>query len=168
MTLPLHPSIVHLPLGLALVAPVAFGVAAYGLWRGRFPRRTMAAVVALQAVLVLSGFLAARVGEREARRVAQVVGEAPVDAHEEQAEAFLAAACIVLIGAVATLVLPLRAGVVVAGAMTVGSLIVAGLAVRAGEAGGALVYRHGAAEAFHGPTPATRAVRPASVSKDCD
>lgn len=168
MTLPLHPSIVHLPLGLAMVAPVAFAVAAYGLWRGRAPRRAMAAAVALQAALVASGFAAARLGERDARRVAQVIGEAPVEVHEAQAEAFLAAAAIVLIGAVVTLVLPLRAGVAVAGAMTVGSLIVAGLAVRAGEAGGALVYRHGAAGAFHGPAPAVRAVRPASVSKDCD
>jgi uncharacterized membrane protein len=168
MTLPLHPSIVHLPLGLALVAPAAFAVAAYGLWRGRPPRRAMAAAVALQAVLVVSGFVAARIGERDGQRVAQVVGEARVEAHEEQAEAFLAAASVVLIGAMATLVLPLRAGVAVAGAMALGSLIVAGLAIRAGEAGGALVYRHGAAEAFHGPTPAARAVRPASVSKDCD
>jgi hypothetical protein len=46
--------------------------------------------------------------------------------------------------------LRVRAGLPVALAATLGTLIVLGLGYRTGEAGGALVYRQGAAQAYVG------------------
>ena len=72
-TLPLHPALVHLPLGLAMVLPlVAFGVALAVLTR-RLPRAAFAVVVALQALLVGAGIVSMQLGERDEKRVEQVV-----------------------------------------------------------------------------------------------
>jgi hypothetical protein len=43
-----------------------------------------------------------------------------------------------------------RTGPVAAAAATLGTLVVLGLGYRTGQAGGDLVYRHGAAQAFAG------------------
>jgi len=165
-TLPLHPAIVHIPLGLAFVLPlVAAGLLA-GHASRRLPRAALATLVGLQAALVVAGGAAMRLGERDAASVERVVPERLVDAHEERAEAFLAAAGLVLAGSVALLVVPATAVTAVGWAVLAGTIAVAALAVRTGEAGGALVYRHGAAAAYLAPrlaAPAGAAVPAAAV-----
>lgn len=145
---PLHPALVHLPLGLALVMPLLAAGVALAISRRWVPLRTWIVVVALQAVLVAGGAAAMLTGERDGDRVEKIVGEAPVEAHEERAEYFVWMSGGVLAFAAAALVVPPR----FAGPLTGYSLglmvVVAVLAVRVGKAGGELVYRHGAARAF--------------------
>ena len=155
-----HPKVVHLPLGLALVMPVlAFGLVAAR--RARFlPPRSWVIVVALQALLLASAYGAMRAGQSEEERVEDLVGESAIHEHEERAEVFLWGAGIVLVIAAAGVLVP---GEVLAGRIVLsaaaGTLVVAGLAVRTGQSGGALVYQHGAAAAYADPgKPATEVV----------
>lgn len=144
---PLHPALVHLPLALALLAPFASLMAALALARAWLPVRAWAAVVALQALLAGSAWLALESGQDQEERVEKVVGEQPLEAHEEAAERFLAVAVLTLVVSGAGL-LPGAAGSV--GRLATGAsgalLLAAGLAV--GHSGGELVYVHGAAQAY--------------------
>jgi uncharacterized membrane protein len=163
--LPLHPALVHLPLGLAFVMPFLALIVGWALWTGRAPRRTWAIVVALQAVLLAGGLMALRTGEAQEDRVEPVVGETALARHEAAAQQFVWASALTLALATAGLLLrqarPMRSAVVLT---TLASAVVTGLAVRTGHAGGQLVYVHGAASAYLAAGPranATSARRPA-------
>ncbi|GMV23875.1 MAG: hypothetical protein AMXMBFR57_38240 [Acidimicrobiia bacterium] len=143
--MPLHPAVVHLPLGLAFVMPliaIGFGLA---LWRGVVRPSAWLAVVGLQVVLLAGGIVALRTGQAEEERVEAAVSEAAIETHEEAAEAFLWLAGLTLVVLIppvfSSRVMVTRAGVV---AGTVMTLVVLGAALRAGHAGGTLVYVHGA------------------------
>ena len=49
-SLPLHPAIVHLPLGLAFVIPALAVGFAWALWKGRTGPRAWVSIVALQGI----------------------------------------------------------------------------------------------------------------------
>jgi len=144
---PLHPAVVHLPIALALLVPIA-GLLALGAARlGRVPVRGWTLVVLLQALLVGSAWLAVETGERDEERVERVVAERHLEDHEERAERMLAvaAAALAVIGAG---LLPGRVGALARPLGFALSLGVSVLAVDAGHTGGELVYRHGAANAY--------------------
>jgi uncharacterized membrane protein len=146
-----HPKIVHLPMALAVLMPLIAGGVALAWWRGWLDRRVWVLVLALQGILVGSGLLAMNTGETEEERVEEVVAEGPIEAHEEAAEIFVWAGAILL----ALMVLPLflSAGPLRTAALTtvcIGSILVLALGYRTGEAGGRLVYEHGAAQAYVG------------------
>lgn len=147
-SVPLHPALVHIPLGLAIAIPlVAFGIM-LTTWRSGFSKKAWTLVVGLQAVLLLGGIVAQRTGSAEEDKVEHVVAEGAIEAHEEAAEGFLVGAGVALLLSGLVLVAPARlarAGTVTA---AVATLAVAGLGVRVGHAGGELVYRHGAASAY--------------------
>jgi hypothetical protein len=92
-----------------------------------------------------------KTGEREEERVEQVVAERHIETHEEAAEAFVWASAVVLLLMGLPLALPDgRARQAASLGALLGTLIVLGLGYRAGEAGGKLVYQHGAAQAYAG------------------
>jgi uncharacterized membrane protein len=149
--MPLHPKLVHLPIALAVLMPfVSFGLAA-AWWTGFLPRRAWLVAVALQAVLVVGALASLRTGDADEERVERVVAERFIDQHEEAAEAFTWAAGAVLLLALVPLALrDDRTARRVAAAAVLGTVVVTGLGYRVGEAGGRLVYRHGAAVAWSG------------------
>jgi uncharacterized membrane protein len=149
-TVPLHPALVHVPLGLAFVLPLVMAGLAYALWRGLVPRRAWLVVVALQAILVLSGAAALRAGERDEKRIENIVGERAIDAHEHAAEAFLWGAGVALVLSAATLAVPRRTAAAIAATGAAAMLVVAYLGYRTGKAGGELVYARGGAIAYSG------------------
>jgi uncharacterized membrane protein len=145
---PLHPALVHVPLGLAFAVPVVALALAWAVWSERLPRRAWLLTVVLQAMLLAGGIVAMRAGEAEEDRVEPIVGEAAIERHEEAAVAFLWTAGATLLVAVAPLFLGgggMRASLAIA---TLATFAVAGMAVRTGKAGGELVYVHGAAGAY--------------------
>lgn len=158
-SLPLHPAIVHLPLGLAFVIPALAVGFAWAIWTGRVRPRAWIVVAVLQAVLLGAGLFAMNTGEREEDRVEAVVPDGALHRHEEYAEQFVWAAGTTLVFAGLVLVVRQRPVTRALIAATVaGSVIVAAAAVRVGRAGGELVYVHNAGAAY---------ARPASVaSKD--
>lgn len=144
-----HPRVVHVPIALSVLMPLVAGGLGLAWWRGWLPARSWIVAVALQAVLLGSGVLAIRTGQAEEDRVERVVPESAIEEHEEAAEVFLWSAGGVLgVMALALAGARRRAGLPIAAAATLGTLVVLGLGYRTGKAGGELVYRHGAARAY--------------------
>jgi uncharacterized membrane protein len=144
-----HPKVVHLPMALAVLMPLVTGGALFAWWRGWFDRRVWVIVLLLQAALVGSGFIAMNTGEAEEERVEEIVAEQHIESHEEAAEAFVWASVVVLVLMLLPMVLPEgRARTAAALGACLGTLLIFGLGFNAGEAGGRLVYEHGAAQAY--------------------
>lgn len=147
--LPLHPKLVHLPMALAVLMPLLTGGLLLAWWRGWLPKRTWVVACAAQALLLASGWLAMRTGERDEERVERLVPESILEAHEEAAETFVWGSGLVLALALLPLVLrDSRASRLLALGTFAGTAVVLVLGVGVGQAGGELVYRHGAATAF--------------------
>ena len=147
-----HPKVVHLPIALAILMPLVTGGVALAWWRGWVDRRFWVLVLLLQAALAGSGLIAMNTGEAEEERVEEIVPERYIESHEEAAEAFVWASAIVLALMLLPLVLPqgpLRSAA--AAAAVLGTLLVFGLGYRTGEAGGRLVYEHGAGQVYASP-----------------
>jgi hypothetical protein len=150
-TLLFHPKLVHVPMALGILMPLVAGGLLVAWWRGWLPARAWVLAIALQTLLVGSGALALRSGEAEEDRVENIVAERLIEAHEEAAEAFVWASGGVLgVMLLAMALSARRAGAATALVATLGTLVVLGLGYRTGQAGGDLVYRHGAAQAYVG------------------
>jgi uncharacterized membrane protein len=168
-TLLFHPKVVHIPIALGVLMPLLAGGVLLAWWRGWLPARTWVLVVALQGVLLASGMVALQTGEAEEEQVERVVSEQAIEEHEEAAEAFVWAsggvlAVMLLAGALGSR----RAGLPIAAAATLGTLLVLGLGYRTGQAGGALVYEHGAAQAYSGSAGSGPGVRTLPAGHDDD
>ena len=144
---PLHPAVVHLPIALAVLVPIFAILAVLAIHRGLLPARSWALVVLLQVMLVASTWLAVETGEAQEEVVERVVAERHIKAHEEAAERFLAITGLGLL-VVGMGLLPRRTGAVgrIGGTVAALAILAAGTAV--GHSGGALVYEHGAANAY--------------------
>lgn len=152
-TLLLHPAVVHLPLGLAVVMPLLLGAMLWAVVAQRLPAKVWLVVVLLQGILLGGAVLALRTGEQGEDRVEARAGESAVEEHERAAQAFTTAAGATLLAAAVALALRKRPGpFLVAGgasvALSVGMLI---LGIQTGSRGGALV--HGGAEVVRGGEP---------------
>lgn len=166
-----HPKVVHLPMALAVLIPLIAGGVAFAWWRGWFDRRVWVVVLLLQAALAGSGLIAMNTGEAEEEQVEEVVPERHIEAHEEAAEAFLWGSFAVLALMALPLVLPAgrpRAAAVMGACL--GTLVVFALGYKTGEAGGRLVYEHGAAAAYVVPagSPAVKGGESAVDNEDSD
>lgn len=158
-TVPLHPAVVHVPLGLAMVLPfVAIGLI-WAIWRKWLPHGAWGIALGLQVLLAATGFVALQSGERDEEVVERVVPEAAIEAHEERGELFVWWN----VGVLAFVLLPLvlrRAGSTsrlrLEALALLGMLGASFLAYRTGAAGGELVFVHGAAQAHiqRGAAPA--------------
>jgi uncharacterized membrane protein len=150
MPTPLHPAVVHLPVALAVIAPVAALVALVAIRRGARPRPVWGVAVATLIALLGSGFLARETGEDEEETVERVVAESALDPHEEAADRFL-----IIAGAVTALAaLGLAGGGVGRGARlaaTAGTAAVVWAGYAVGHSGGQLTYQGGAAAAYADP-----------------
>ena len=144
-----HPKVVHIPIALAVLMPLIAGGVVFAYLRGWLDHRTWMIVFLLQGVLLGSGFVAMSTGEREEERVEQVVSERHIEAHEESAELFVWSSAILLALMAVSVALKegeLKTAVVIF--CTLGTVVVAAFGYRTGEAGGRLVYEHGAADAY--------------------
>jgi uncharacterized membrane protein len=144
---PLHPALVHLPLGLSFVMPALAFTLALAIARNWLPRRSWAVVIGASLLLAASAWAATETGEDDEERVEQVVAEAPLHEHEEAGEWLVRLAALGVVVAAAGLA-PGRSGSAARwGAVLICAAILAA-AIRTGHLGGALVYDHGAADAW--------------------
>ncbi|HZJ55421.1 MAG TPA: hypothetical protein VFD38_14880 [Myxococcaceae bacterium] len=141
-TLPLHPAVVHVPLGLAVVMPLLLGAIVWAVVTRRLPAKVWLLPLLLQGVLLGAAVFALRTGEQDEDRVEARAGESAVDAHERAAQAFTAAAGATFLAAAAALALRRRRGpFLIAGAASVAlSVAMLVLGIQTGSRGGALVH----------------------------
>jgi uncharacterized membrane protein len=143
---PLHPAVVHFPVVLMLLLPLAITWAWWAARRGA-AHRPWLLPVGLAAGLALSAWVAVETGEREQERVEDAVSEQRLEAHEEAAERFLGLSVALLAVTAAGLARgPLGRGARILA--TFGALAVAAAGAQVGHSGGLLVYRYGAASAY--------------------
>jgi uncharacterized membrane protein len=148
--IPLHPALVHVPLGLALVMPIVAAAIGFALLKGWANKPMWLVVIALQALVLVGGLVAMNSGEDEEEIVEKIVDERFIEEHEERAEAFVWSAGITLALSAVVLVLgPQQVGIaaMVTALATVVTLV---LGYRVGHSGGELVFKHGAASAYTG------------------
>lgn len=161
---PLHPAVVHLPIALTVLVPVFAIGAVIAIRRGARPVRAWGITIALLALLSVSAWASLQTGEQQEDLVERIVPDAAMGTHEESAELFLSLSLAVLSVAGVGLVRG-RFGAVARAGAVVGTfaLVVAGYEV--GHSGGALVYEHGAANAYTVPTT-TATARTAENGRD--
>lgn len=149
MDILLHPKLVHFPIAFSVLMPLLAGGLLIAWWRGWLPKRAWWIAIAVQTLLVGTTFLALESGEVDEETAEEVVSEDAIHEHEEAAEVFW-------FGALGALGLLALAGFLkndkralsVAILGTAVTVVVLGLGVRVGSAGGELVWEHGAANAF--------------------
>jgi len=169
MDLPLHPKLVHLPIALAILMPIIASGLLFAWWREWLPRRTWLLAVIMQVLLLGSGLLAQRTGEADEERAEAIVPEAAIEAHADAATGFVIGSAGVLVLVVAAAGLRNdRTARAIAALAAVGTVVVLLLGYRVGEAGGRLVYQHGAAAAFATPTSAAGGATPPARVVDDD
>jgi uncharacterized membrane protein len=139
---PLHPAIVHLPIAIAVLAPIFALGALWAIHRGVRAVWAWGVPVALLSILMLSGWAALQTGGAEGERVEKVVGESAVETHEEAAEVFLVATGVVLLLAIPGFAKG-RTGTIARGVTAAGTIVLLGVGYNVGHSGGALVYRNG-------------------------
>jgi uncharacterized membrane protein len=144
MPIPLHPALIHLPIGLAVVLPLIALALAVEIRRDALPRRAWWSVAGLQAILVASAITATFSGERDGERAEATIAKATIEQHEEAGEALAWASGTALALACVALALKERPAHWLRLATVAAGVGVLGLAFRAGHSGGALVFQYGA------------------------
>lgn len=146
--MPLHPSIVHLPLALTFVLPFLIVIFAIMIKANKMSPKSWLIIVGLQLAVVISGYVSLETGETEEHNVEKVISKSLIHDHENAAEIFTGSAVIALVLSIAAffirkeLSFPMKLGIA---ALTLVSCF---LAYRTGHLGGELVYKHGAAAAY--------------------
>lgn len=147
MPAPLHPLIVHFPIVLGLAVPLLALIALIRIGAGAKPRAAWTPVLVVMLLTLALGIFASKSGEAEEERVEKFVPHDAIEMHEGNGKRF------VLISAM-TLVITLagfagrRAGGAARAATLAFSLLLAAQLLWAAKSGGALVYEHGAANAY--------------------
>jgi uncharacterized membrane protein len=144
---PLHPAVVHFPVALSALTPLLAALILLAIRSGRLPPQSWAVVVLLQALLFGSAWLAHETGHHEEERVEKVVDESLIEEHEEAADWVFWMGGAGLAAALLGLARGSLGGWARGGALAL-SLLTLGAAVRTGQLGGELVYRHGGASAY--------------------
>lgn len=148
MNLPLHPALVHVPIGVGLILPLIAVGLLIALWTKRLAPSTWAVVVGLQSIVLVGALVALRTGEGDEDKVGAIVPEALIEAHEDAAKLFTIVAGIALAAGIAVLFSRSdRITRLTSATSTLLAFFAAALAINAGEKGGELVYVHGAATA---------------------
>ncbi len=144
---PLHPAVVHMPIAMAVLAPVLILVALILIRKTGSVVAPWLPVVVVALMMAGSAWMALETGEDEEDRVEQVVSRDAIHEHEERAELFLWSAVVLAVTAIGGL-LKGRWGATMRWAALAVCLVALVLAVRVGGSGGELVYEHGAASAY--------------------
>ncbi|HYD41334.1 MAG TPA: hypothetical protein VEB43_10945 [Anaeromyxobacter sp.] len=158
--LPVHPAIVHIPLGLALAMPFVAIALAVAVWKGMLPRRTLAVVVGLQLLLAAAAVAAGQTGDADEDAAERVAPRDAVHDHEEAGERVIWSSVVVLALSAAAAFVPTRRVGLLAALTAAGTVAVAAFAVDAGRKGGDLVFRYGAGMVGAGPQAAPGGAAP--------
>ena len=144
---PLHPAIVHLPVALALLSPFVALLGAFVVARQWLPARAWLGVVLVQALLAGSAWVAEETGHDQEERVEKVVAKEEIHEHEEAGERLVVLSAIALVVSATGLLSGRKERYGRVASVLLGAMLVVAAAAT-GHSGGALVYEHGAAQAY--------------------
>lgn len=148
--LPIHPFIVHIPIGLSVLMPLFVFVLMVLISKGFLPANAWTLLIMVQLIVVIACIAARFSGESESSYVANYVAEELIERHEELANVFFASQIGLFIVAILGAVAPLRTLLATRLFFGFASCAVAALGIWAGSAGTDLVYKYGGARAFGG------------------
>lgn len=152
--IPLHPAIVHLPLGVAVTAPILALALFFAVSKGWLGARAFALLGLLQILALGAGALALNTGEQEEDRLEGRISKAALKAHEERADVFMGTLGVaLLLSAAAALWKPGTGRTLVMTGAVVASLASAGMAVATGKAGGNVAWGPAGPMASGAPGP---------------
>ncbi len=149
MPVPLHPIVVHFPIVLGLAVPLLALIALIRIGAGAKPRAAWTPVLVVVLLTLVFGIFATRSGESEEERVEEFVPHDAMELHEGNGKRFMP---LIMITTVLTLAgfAGRRVGGAARGVTLVVALLMAAQLFWAAKTGGALVYEHGAANAYTG------------------
>src|SRR6476469_5199266 len=98
---PLHPSIVHIPIVLTFLMPVLILSFAWMIKTNKMAPKGWLLIVGLQLAVVISGYVSLETGENEEHTVEKVVSKDYIAAHEEAGEIFVGSAVLALVISIA-------------------------------------------------------------------
>lgn len=84
--LPLHPIVVHFPIAIGSIMPIAMGFVIFGIRRWQWPTQTWWLVILLQGIVFASALTALKTGEMEEDHAEKKVSEQLIHEHEEWGE----------------------------------------------------------------------------------
>lgn len=145
---PLHPSIVHIPIVLTFIMPVLILAFAWMVKTNKMAPKGWLLIVGLQLAVVISGYVSLETGETEEHAVEKVVSKDYIAAHEEAGEIFVGSAVLALVISIAAFFIRKELQFPIKLTILAISVVSAILAWRTGKLGGELVYTHGAASAY--------------------
>jgi len=144
---PLHPAVVHFPIVLSLLLPIAVLWAIVLIRTGERARRAWLPPLILALALAGSSWLAVETGEDDEEAVEELVVESAIHEHEDVAVLFLGLAVGTLL-VVGLGFLKGRPGSAARALAAVAAVAMVGVGYQVGHTGGDLVYVHGAADAY--------------------
>jgi len=146
--MPLHPSIVHLPIVLTFIMPILVVAFAWMIKNNKMSPKGWILIMGLQLAVVITGYVSLETGENEEEAVSKIVSKDYIHEHEEAAEIFVGSTVLALVISIAAFFIRKEIQYPVKLSIAVIGLISCYLAYRTGELGGELVYKHGAASAY--------------------
>jgi formate hydrogenlyase subunit 3/multisubunit Na+/H+ antiporter MnhD subunit len=166
--MPLHPALVHLPLGLAMLLPLLGVAALIALWRSPAQRHLWIAYTVGAVLMAGSAYAGLQTGEDEEEIVESVVSKTLIHEHEELAELFMILAAVVAVLALLTLIAQSKkpsATMVLGGLAVLVSVAALVQGLRTGHAGGELVYVHNAGAAYLNGAAPVQGAKPGAEAK---
>lgn len=142
--IPLHPAIVHLPLGISMAAPVIALALYFAVSKGWVGARAFVLLSLLQILALGAGAVALNTGEKEEDRLEGRISKAALHEHEERADIFMGTLGVALLlsgGAAFWKAGKVRSAAAVGAVLA--TLVSAGAAVGTGKAGGEVAWGPG-------------------------
>ncbi len=143
--LPLHPVVVHFPIVLGILLPLAALTIWWAIKKGHLHLKTWVLITALALGYGISSYIAVEMGEEDEEKVEEVVSEKVIEEHEEAGELIFWISSGLFLFSLAGLARKVlhvvRLGIAILALAAVIPL------VDAGHTGGKLVYQYGAANA---------------------
>jgi uncharacterized membrane protein len=160
-TLPLHPALVHLPIGIAFLLPLlGFGLL-FAIVRGWYPRQAWAVMVIVSGLALGTAVSAQRAGDADEDRLKGAISRQAIHDHEEAAETFTTLLGVLTVASAGAFFLRkelfFRTALAV---LSFGAFGVLGSGLLAARKGGELVYKLGACAPGKAPAPAAGTTGP--------
>jgi uncharacterized membrane protein len=147
MSIP-HAFTVHFPIALSFIMPVMCIAFAMMIRARKLAPHGWLVIVGLQVFVTIMGYVSLETGEIDEPEVEKILEKKLIQDHEGAAELFVGATVITLMLSIGLFFLPRELQFKMQMGVAALSLVCCFLAYRTGQLGGALVYEHGAAQAF--------------------